>query len=738
MTTLDWHYKGLPLDIDELELADIGRQGWNVLRGDLPMPVMVLLRDPLPRTSRAMAAWCAERGLQLAPHGKSTMAPQIFREQLAAGAWGMTCATPWHLRVYREVGRRRGSCTPTSWSSRPRSATWRPSSTRDPDFEIYCLADSVAGVEMMQRELAAAGAPRPIGVLVEVGHEGGRCGCRTVRGGGRRGRGDHRRAAARAWRASRRSRACARPTDLDAALRASTRSWPSCSRCSSGSGTCCPRRPMLTAGGSAFFDRVAVAFEGRPVTAVLRSGCYVTQDGGHYDRVSPLGTRPRRPAPQRDGGVGRGAVAPRAEARADELRPPRRAVRPRPAGAASGWRATASAARWRAPRRSRLSDQHGHIRVPADTDIRPGDLLGATISHPCGAFDRWRLLPVVDDALRRGRRGHDDLLNRRHAAANRRPADWIQSAGMGDGRIEVVSIVDRVYESVRTRILDGSLERGARLRQEALAAELGVSRTPLREALRRLASEGLVELEPNRGARIPDLSRADMLSAYEARLALEPGAARAGRRQPRPRRPGADAGGDRTAPPRDHATSRCSTPTARSTSRSSTAARNEHLSRRRRHPLGVAHRRHHLRPAGRDAGAGRSRRRRPRAHRRGRRRRRCRPGRAARARARRRRARGVPELRVMEPDAGPPATPRRSCVAGTRCAAAARSGSRAVAVAGRRRPRRASALTRRQRRSRGRGHGPRDRRRQRRGSTGGRRPARADSPPARRPPPPRR
>ena len=97
---------------------------------------------------------------------------------------------------------------------------------------------------------------------------------------------------------------------------------------------------------------------------------------------------------------------------------------------------------------------------------------------------------------------------------------------MGDGRIEVVSIVDRVYESVRSRILDGSLERGARLRQEALAAELGVSRTPLREALRRLASEGLVELEPNRGARIPDLSRADMLSAYEARLAIEPGAAR--------------------------------------------------------------------------------------------------------------------------------------------------------------------------------------------------------------------
>ena len=141
---------------------------------------------------------------------------------------------------------------------------------------------------------------------------------------------------------------------------------------------------------------------------------------------------------------------------------------------------------------------------------------------------------------------------------------------MGDGRIEVVSIVDRVYESVRSRILDGSLERGARLRQEALAAELGVSRTPLREALRRLASEGLVELEPNRGARIPDLSHADMVTAYEARLALEPGAARLAAANPDPvalERMRAAIARHRRA---DHAASRCSTPTARSTSRSST------------------------------------------------------------------------------------------------------------------------------------------------------------------------
>ncbi len=97
---------------------------------------------------------------------------------------------------------------------------------------------------------------------------------------------------------------------------------------------------------------------------------------------------------------------------------------------------------------------------------------------------------------------------------------------MQDGRIEVVSIVDRVYDALRARILDGSVAPGARLRQEALADELGVSRTPLREALRRLASEGLVELEANRGARVPALTRADLMAAYDARLAIEPGAAR--------------------------------------------------------------------------------------------------------------------------------------------------------------------------------------------------------------------
>jgi DNA-binding GntR family transcriptional regulator len=92
--------------------------------------------------------------------------------------------------------------------------------------------------------------------------------------------------------------------------------------------------------------------------------------------------------------------------------------------------------------------------------------------------------------------------------------------------LAVASVVDLAYAAIRERIVAGTLVRGARVHQEDLAVELGVSRTPVREALRRLAAEGLVEMRTNRGARVADLDRSGMRAAYDARLVIEPGAAR--------------------------------------------------------------------------------------------------------------------------------------------------------------------------------------------------------------------
>jgi DNA-binding GntR family transcriptional regulator len=83
------------------------------------------------------------------------------------------------------------------------------------------------------------------------------------------------------------------------------------------------------------------------------------------------------------------------------------------------------------------------------------------------------------------------------------------------------ALVDQLAAALRARVLSGDLPSGTRLRQEALAIEFGVSRTPVREALRQLQASGLVDLEPNRGARVRRLSPREIRDAYEVRAELE-------------------------------------------------------------------------------------------------------------------------------------------------------------------------------------------------------------------------
>jgi DNA-binding GntR family transcriptional regulator len=84
----------------------------------------------------------------------------------------------------------------------------------------------------------------------------------------------------------------------------------------------------------------------------------------------------------------------------------------------------------------------------------------------------------------------------------------------------------RVHHDLRHAILEGELAPGERLRAEALATRLGTSRTPIREALVMLEREGLVELQPNRGAVVKPFDPADLLDLYEVRALIEPHAAR--------------------------------------------------------------------------------------------------------------------------------------------------------------------------------------------------------------------
>ena len=88
--------------------------------------------------------------------------------------------------------------------------------------------------------------------------------------------------------------------------------------------------------------------------------------------------------------------------------------------------------------------------------------------------------------------------------------------------IRVETSAGRTVAAVRELILRGEFPAGARLGEVELAERLGVSRTPVREALGRLAAEGLVEIVPNRGARVTSWTVAELEGVFDLRVALEP------------------------------------------------------------------------------------------------------------------------------------------------------------------------------------------------------------------------
>jgi DNA-binding GntR family transcriptional regulator len=86
---------------------------------------------------------------------------------------------------------------------------------------------------------------------------------------------------------------------------------------------------------------------------------------------------------------------------------------------------------------------------------------------------------------------------------------------------EDAALVDRLAATIQARVLSGEFASGSRLRQESLATEFGVSRTPVREALRKLQAAGIVQLEPRRGAKVRGPSAREVRDAYEVRAELE-------------------------------------------------------------------------------------------------------------------------------------------------------------------------------------------------------------------------
>ncbi|MDB5878590.1 MAG: putative amino acid aldolase/racemase, partial [Variovorax sp.] len=103
----DSRFKGFPRTAEPVRRSGIAHRGWNVLAGDLPLPVALLKRQALDHNLDWFQNRAHDWGIDLAPHGKTTMSPQLFKRQIDGGAWGLTFATVTQLTVGVAAGARR-------------------------------------------------------------------------------------------------------------------------------------------------------------------------------------------------------------------------------------------------------------------------------------------------------------------------------------------------------------------------------------------------------------------------------------------------------------------------------------------------------------------------------------------------------------------------------------------------------------------------------------------------------
>ena len=228
---IDWRYKSFPAG-RPTKIRQVGARGWNVLGGDFLLPVMVLKDSALRHNSRLMASYCKRHDFLLAPHGKTSMAPQLLKMQLDDGAWAVTAATMSQVRVWRAFGVERVILA--NQLVEPASVRWVASElAADPEFEFYCLVDSVAGVRLLESALGDTGLDRRLHVLLELGPVGGR-GPAAGRMS-RRSRSRRRLPAPATWRlrAWKHSKASSTPRAWPARSRRSTDFCTTCARWSS-------------------------------------------------------------------------------------------------------------------------------------------------------------------------------------------------------------------------------------------------------------------------------------------------------------------------------------------------------------------------------------------------------------------------------------------------------------------------------------------------------------------------
>ena len=370
------------------------------------MPTAVLLQSAIASNSALFAKFCGERKISFAPHGKTTMSPELFDIQMRDGAWGITAATAFQARTMIEHGVPRVLIANEVVA--PGDIAWVAQATRQ-KHEVICCVDSTQAVKILEDGLTGLLRGRKVSVLVELGVMDGRTGARTVS------------------EALVVARAVAKSNSLKLAGVSGFEGIISESQTQTAEQRVDNflddlrgladamidenlfkdvSEILISAGGSVFFDRVATRLVGQNSVIseriIIRSGCYLSHDDGVIDQLSPYGSASHisgdvfraalevwgvvlsRPEPSRViVGIGKRDVS------TDGMLPIAKKILRRgnvhPQDWVEGTRAV------------RVDDQHLYLNVAASDEVAVGDLIGFGISHPCTTFDKWRAIPIAND-----------------------------------------------------------------------------------------------------------------------------------------------------------------------------------------------------------------------------------------------------------------------------------------------------------------------------------------------------
>ncbi len=170
--------KGIPFGFD-FEAAIASKPRVNILEEALHFPLLVVKETALAHNLAAMAEWCAQNNFLIAPHGKTTMTPRIFERQIQAGAWAITVATASQAVICGEMGIQR-ILIANQVVGRANLRSLAAMMKANPALDLLCLVDSADSIEFLRSEWQAEGVGRPLGVLVEMGHQGWRTGARSL------------------------------------------------------------------------------------------------------------------------------------------------------------------------------------------------------------------------------------------------------------------------------------------------------------------------------------------------------------------------------------------------------------------------------------------------------------------------------------------------------------------------------------------------------------------------------